>query len=110
MKEPVSNKKKKQAEILNELQREQLEKKLAKTRKYVKMMFARKEETKKEIKWLLEIKGDTRNSGSIFDRLNISPNLDFERILEFEFDDEAFANSIPTVEAILTKDGRIATT
>lgn len=62
------------------------------------------------MKRLLEIKGDKKNSGSIFDRLNISPNLDFERILAFEFDDDNFANTIPTVEAILTADGCIATT
>lgn len=63
-----------------------------------------------DIKRFLEIKGDTKNSKSIFDRLNISPNLDFDRILEYEFDDDAFAATIPTVEAILTADGKIVTT
>ena len=36
--------------------------------------------------------------------------MDFERIMHYEFDDEAFAATIPTVEAILTPDGRIVTT
>ena len=63
---------------------------------------------KKEVKRLLEIKGDTKNSESIYDWLNISPKLDFDRLLEYEFDDDVYAMTIPTVDAVLTADGHIA--
>ena len=92
------------------MERDELHKKLRKIRWILDIIRHKRLIVGAEIKRLLEIKGDKKNSGSIFDRLNISPNLDFERILAYEFDDEAFAATIPTVEAILTADGLICTT
>ena len=72
------------------------------------MITERQMNVAQETKRLLEIKGDKRNSNSIFDRLGISPNLDFERIMEYEFDDEEFANNIPSLSAFVTPDGFIS--
>lgn len=74
----------------------------------IDMMAQRKNKTSKEVKRLLEINGDTINSKSIFDRLHISPNLDFEKIMEFEFDDDEFAETIPSLSAAVGPDGRIS--
>ena len=73
-------------------------------------MMERRNNLKKVVKFLLEIKGDTKNSLSIFDRLSLSPKLDFEKILEYEFNDENFAATIPAVEAILLPNGHISST
>ena len=77
--------------MLNSAEQEFLDKNLRRMRAIINMMQDKNKETRREVKRLLEIKGDTRNSNSIFDRLHISPNLDFERIMHYEFDDEEFS-------------------
>lgn len=48
------------------------------------MMKDKKEDKNDEIRRLLEINGNTKNSSSIFDRLNISPQIDLDALLEDE--------------------------
>lgn len=71
---------------LDSIEQDELNKKLAKFKNVIDLMQKKAGTYKHEVRRLLEIGGNRRNSSSIFDRLKISPNIDLDKILEDESD------------------------
>ena len=66
------------------MEKDELDRKMMKIKEVLMKMTSVKKTYHGDVKWLLEIKGDKNNSESIYDRLNLAKNTDFDKILENE--------------------------